>query len=433
MVKDKKQRFLERLRTYADEPEHGKLYFNFDIQAKKIASFIMDDKTPTPFSIGINGEWGDGKTTLLNAIKKRIELCNKNDVRVIEFNAWKYERTDVVAGLFQHIEDKHNKTKIAKIISGILLDQALKSTVNISPNKMIKKYKESIKNVETISDALEKIVGDNKFVIFVDDLDRCNPESMFKIFESIKMFLSVKNVIFVIAADMLKLEQAWELRYNSKLGAISGRQHLEKMFQLRLSISSKRDNMFIGYIRELLSMGDSNEVDELLDNFNLNPRAIKRTLNIVRFVLQDAQMIGNTQEEKNEYFEKYLKTLLLWITLISHHGHIAKMINHSPSYLLLASIICENVKFLGHLKQEFKNDSKIQGNYSECPEPVIKLLKHVINEDESAFRIIRRFCMNLHISYDPMMFREGNQWSPHALDTVKLLRIVINESGLLGT
>ncbi len=431
MVEDKKKRFLERLQTYTDEPEHENLYFNFDIHAKKIAAFIMDDKTPTPFSIGINGEWGDGKTTLLNAVKKRIELYNKNDVRVIEFNAWKYEKTDVVAGLFQHIEDKHNKTKIAKIISCMLLDQALKSIVNISSDEMVEKYKESIKNIETISDTLEKIVGDNKFVIFVDDLDRCNPESMFKIFESIKMFLSVKNVIFVIAADMLKLEQAWQLRYRSELGAISGRQHLEKMFQLRLSISSKRDNMFIGYIRELLSMGDSNEVDELLDNFNLNPRAIKRTLNIVRFVLQDAQMIGNPQEEKNKYFEKYLKTLLLWITLISHHRHIAKIINHDPSYLLLASMICEDVKILELLKRAFKNDIGIQNMYKKCPEPVIELLKYVINEDESAFRIIRRFCLNLDMKYNFVAF-DTKQSYLHRSDPVNLLGNVINESGLLG-
>ena len=266
MVEDKKQRFLEKLRAYNDEPENGTLHFNFDAHAQKIASFIMDEKTPTPFSIGINGEWGDGKSTLLDAIITKLEKYDKKNIRIIKFNAWEYEKTDVVAGLFQRIENKFNKRNVAKVVSFVLFDQILKSTTKISPDDMVKKYKKLVNETKTLSSTLKDIIGNDEFIIFIDDLDRCNPESMFNIFESIKIFLSIKNVTFVIAADMLKLEQAWELRYNSKLGAISGRQHLEKMFQLRLSISSKPNTMFVDYLRTLLDIHDGDQDWELIND-----------------------------------------------------------------------------------------------------------------------------------------------------------------------
>ena len=438
MVEDKKQRFLEKLRAHNDEPENGTLYFNFDAHAQKIASFIMDEKTPTPFSIGINGEWGDGKSTLLDAIITKLEEYDKKNIRIIKFNAWEYEKTDVVAGLFQHIENKSNKRNVAKIVSFVLFDQILKSTTKISPDDMIEKYKKLINEIKTLSSTLEEIIGDDKFIIFVDDLDRCNPESMFNIFESIKIFLSIKNVTFVIAADMLKLEQAWELRYNSKLGAISGRQHLEKMFQLRLSISSKPNTMFVDYLHTLLDIHDDDQDWELinddwilLNHFDLNPRAIKRTLNLAYFILRDVDMIGDTNEDMNAYFENYIKILLLWITLILHHGDIAKIINRSPSYLLLASMIFSDVEYLGKLKYVFKNVENIQKRYPHCPEPIIELILHVINNDESAFRIIKRFGTDLKITLDINLF-SSDSWTKDKSNSLALIRNVINDSGLLG-
>ena len=122
---------------------------------------------------------------------------------------------------------------------------------------------------------------------------------------------------------------------------------------------------------------------------------------------------------------------MLWITLILHHGDIAKIINRSPSYLLLASMIFSDVKYLGELKYVFKNVENIQKRYPHCPEPIIELILHVINNDESAFRIIKRFGTDLKITLDTNLFI-SDSWTEDKLHSVALIRNVMNDSGLLG-
>jgi KAP family P-loop domain len=46
---------------------------------------------PAQFTIGIYGEWGSGKSSLLNAVAKN--LSQKTDVVPVLFDAWRYERT----------------------------------------------------------------------------------------------------------------------------------------------------------------------------------------------------------------------------------------------------------------------------------------------------------------------------------------------------
>src|SRR5262245_22764810 len=42
------------------------------------------------FTIGIYGEWGTGKTTLMKSIEKQFE-GNKENIMTVWFDAWKYE------------------------------------------------------------------------------------------------------------------------------------------------------------------------------------------------------------------------------------------------------------------------------------------------------------------------------------------------------
>lgn len=47
------------------------------------------------FSVGIYGDWGTGKTTLMKLIQK--ELQNQEYILTVWFNAWRYEREDQFA------------------------------------------------------------------------------------------------------------------------------------------------------------------------------------------------------------------------------------------------------------------------------------------------------------------------------------------------
>jgi predicted KAP-like P-loop ATPase len=81
---------VERLREYekfqilvddpAEDPRLG-----FREYADAFAEIVCG--SPPRFAIGIFGSWGSGKTTLMQAIKSRIE--DREDVIPVWFNAWR--------------------------------------------------------------------------------------------------------------------------------------------------------------------------------------------------------------------------------------------------------------------------------------------------------------------------------------------------------
>ena len=426
-----KDYFLTSLRMHSDKPATDGLNFEFNKHAKHIVDFIIDKKIPSTFSIGIDGEWGDGKTTLLNKIKTLLE---ENEETVIKFDAWKYEKLNIVSAFYQEIErtlqKKYDTKEILATITTIIADEALRSYSGISLTRIIDKYKKFSDVVETIPEKISKLIEDDKLIILIDDLDRCSVDNMLEILESVKMFLNVNNVIFIIAADMSKLEQAWELRYNSKLGAITGRQHLEKMFQLKLSISSKSKELFVDYVHSLLPL-EKNEIWDIIDHVDLNPRAIKRILNLVYFVISDINIPGENYAEQNIYFNKYLKTLLIWISLILHHTHLAKKIIHAPSYLIQASAICRNQEHLANLKQGFKDLNKLPNAYRNCSTSLFEILEYISNNDESAYRLMRRYALIWDIKFSENLL-SGAEWSESYKYYVRTLKQIIEDSGLIG-
>lgn len=86
-------------------------------------------------------------------------------------------------------------------------------------------------------------LGLTRVVVLVDDLDRCLPESAVATLEAIKLFLSVKKMAFVLAAD----EGLVRASINSHLGDLAqgefANRYTEKIVQIPMSLPrlSQRD------------------------------------------------------------------------------------------------------------------------------------------------------------------------------------------------
>ena len=117
----------------------------------------------------------------------------------------------------------------------------------------------------------------------VDDLDRCTIENTLEILNSIKLFLSLKQCIFVIAVDMKKIELAWKTRYGKDEEILKeGTSYLEKIFQIRTNIPVKTETEIGKYILELIPKAA--EVVPLISKVGpKNLRKIKRILNLASF------------------------------------------------------------------------------------------------------------------------------------------------------
>lgn len=76
-------------------------------------------------------------------------------------------------------------------------------------------------------------------IVFVDDLDRCLPETIVDTFEAIRLFLNTEKTAYVLALNQTVVESAIDSRYPDLKradGGGIGRDYLEKMLQLTITI-----------------------------------------------------------------------------------------------------------------------------------------------------------------------------------------------------
>lgn len=64
----------------------------FNTYANVLASAAIN--TPGPFTIGIFGEWGTGKTSLMRLVEKDLSDTSGDEIITVWFNAWRYEQEE---------------------------------------------------------------------------------------------------------------------------------------------------------------------------------------------------------------------------------------------------------------------------------------------------------------------------------------------------
>ncbi len=66
---------------------------DFQPYVEALADLIKAPGTSTPLTIGLFGQWGSGKTTLMRLIQQQVEA--DQIFKTVWFNAWKYEREEI--------------------------------------------------------------------------------------------------------------------------------------------------------------------------------------------------------------------------------------------------------------------------------------------------------------------------------------------------
>ena len=338
-----RERLLEGMSLLSDEPAESHLFFDFKTHAKRVSDMLRSDRTPTPFAVAIHGEWGSGKTTLLNLIEKSVG----NSMQVIRFNAWEHESSSIVASLLWRIREALHERNIdtralhARILS-LATDIALRKMANMTKHEAESHFKSEYEAPKSVKEVLEEVTAGRKIAIFIDDLDRCTADNVLSVLESVKTVFGASNVKIVMAIDMVKVERAWELRYNSSVGKMEGREHTEKMFSLKLALPPKSREQLAAFVKHHAASLDKADVDFILHNAQSNPRKIKHMLNLLYAVLPGMPERG-TDQEKDANFNSDLKMLIAWIALTLNHPDMARQIQREPLLLIAAAVIC------GHL------------------------------------------------------------------------------------
>lgn len=229
----------------------------------QIIELISSHRGNITFSI--NGEWGCGKTFVLDEIQKR--LINEEDSKylVIPYNCWQYDYYDeplvaIVSALLDYEESisivsedmKHAFKNIAKFGLSIAA-QVVKNKIGIDIKETIESAKAVVEgtkedkekahaydNYYSLKKALFKLkesiaeLAENRTIVFaVDELDRCLPEYAIKVLERLHHITEdIPNMITVIAVDESRLKNTVE----SIFGDGNAESYLKKFIRFELSL-----------------------------------------------------------------------------------------------------------------------------------------------------------------------------------------------------
>lgn len=290
--------------------------------AKGLAQFM--EKCQTPMTIAIQGDWGTGKTSMMNLIRELIVSRNEDDsIRCIWFNTWQFSQfkmaDDLPIVLLSSIVDEvvRSTEKGRKSDSAnrrfLDLQKTLKMTMMIGLSAMgagqlaqtISKEMESFMSEDRkgridiirefrkiFQEEVNEMCGKNensKIVFFIDDLDRLAPDKAVEVLEVIKIFLDCERCVFVLAIDYDVVSNGFKKKYGDSIDEEKGRKFFDKIIQVPFKMPVT-DYKIEDYIREVLKKVGFNE-DEVRDDWEmyqeiishsigLNPRGMMRLFNL---------------------------------------------------------------------------------------------------------------------------------------------------------
>jgi uncharacterized protein YjbI with pentapeptide repeats len=311
-----------------DDIEEDTPILEFNKYCDTIVKIVRGSKPK--FSIGIYGEWGTGKTTLMKLIQN--ELVNDENILTVWFNAWKYEREEQFAliALMKTIayampESTSRYQEIRKLLlrGGITIGKGIlyKFAEHIIAKEDIKEAekillpkldllskvdKETIyfDGFTKIEEEMRSISKTKRIVVFIDDLDRCSPKTALEVFESIKVFLGIDGFIYIVGISIDTISKLIEVAY--KDSQVKGEQYIRKIIQLPITIPEWNDVNVIENLIQNLSKRLDETYSRLVDKnkdviakaVELNPREVKRFIN--NFIIAHQIFSDNEKVEAKE-------------------------------------------------------------------------------------------------------------------------------------
>ena len=317
----------------------------FGIKVYQDALIDFINYTETPITIALQGEWGSGKTSLMNLL--RWNLCDIDGARYfpVWINTWQFSLLktpaqaifSILEGCINQIgelnpeqkkwEDSKKKIggifkKMASVgakvaanavgVEGDVVDGLFGESADKSD---IVQLKEEIQKL--VDSALEHDSSKVGFTFYIDDLDRIDPPVAVEILELLKNIFDLDKCVFILAIDYDVVIKGLK----SKFGELTDKNEREfraffdKIIQLPFSMpvaSYNVDTFLVDALSkiEFFSAEELND-EELGENLSeiarlsvgTNPRSLKRlsnTLSLISIINRRMQAGGETNENQNK-------------------------------------------------------------------------------------------------------------------------------------
>jgi hypothetical protein len=286
--------------------------------ATALSRFIQDCETP--ITVGLQGEWGSGKTSLMNMIQEDLSKTPSQNRHLFLFQTWQYGALSqdellgilLMKSILQAFVAKREKDDRIKWMSSRLyrlLGALTKSAVAGLPNKYgldgrvfhdeLTPDTDPGANLKAVRDEFANLVHEmtggaieepGRVVVFIDDLDRVRPERAVAMLEIVKNFMDVERCVFVVACDYDVVQRGVQARLGID-EADKAEAFFHKLIQVPFSMpiaAYSIEHMFRDYLSARLDTR-KNDVERIVGrtgamiqlSTGTNPRAFKRFLNRV--------------------------------------------------------------------------------------------------------------------------------------------------------
>ena len=232
--------------------------------AKSFARHVLALDVSEGTVVGVLGPWGSGKTSFINLARTEFQ---REEIQVLDFNPWMFSDAEhlverffieltsqlrIRSGLDEVGKALEDYSEIVSSISQIpvvgpwsklismimkLLGELIqykkgqgvnseKSTTYEDLIQFFQNRKEEgvIKCRKKVREALNTL--DKPIIVVLDDVDRLPASEIRDVFKLVRLTASFPNIIYIVACDRFRVEQALEDQ------GLSGRDYLEKILQL---------------------------------------------------------------------------------------------------------------------------------------------------------------------------------------------------------
>lgn len=120
----------------------------------------------------------------------------------------------------------------------------------------------------------------NRLVVFIDELDRCNPSYAVRLLERIKHYFSDDRITFVFSVSLKQLQNTVKKHYGTEFDAS---RYLDRFFDLRMTLPEPNLKKFY----ESIGLRDNGSIYYsvcfiLIERYHLELREIARFINIAK-------------------------------------------------------------------------------------------------------------------------------------------------------
>lgn len=282
---------------------------------------LLREKPDKPVVIGVHGDWGAGKSSILEMIEKGFD--GQDHILCLKFNGWRFQgfedakisllegivtgliekrpaltkATEKVRAVFRRIDWLKMAKKAGGLaftaFTGIPAPDQIQSVISTfkdiaaDPTKLATKENldavvegtESLLKPDTESKNVSEEIGGfrkafddlleeahiEQLIVLIDDLDRCLPDSAVETLEAVRLFVFTSRTAFVVAADETMIEYAVRKHFPD-LPDTTGQQsyarnYLEKLIQVPFRIPALGESETRIYVTLLLIGAELGEDD----------------------------------------------------------------------------------------------------------------------------------------------------------------------------